>query len=337
MAAAIDQLNRPLKDLRISVTDRCNFRCVYCMPKEVFGPGFQFLPRRELLTFEEIGRLAAIFAELGVTKLRLTGGEPLLRRDLEELVTQLHAIPGIEDIALTTNGSLLSAERARTLYRAGLGRITVSLDSLNNQTFAAINEVNFPVERVLDAIAHAEQAGLIPVKINMVVKRGVNDQDVIPMAARFRGTGHILRFIEYMDVGTANGWRLDEVVPAAEILEKIQQQWPLEPIRPSRPGEVAARYRYRDGQGEIGIISSVSAPFCRDCSRARLSPEGQLYLCLFGQSGYDLRQLLRSGASDAAIRDRIASIWRARVVRYSEQRSQATQDWAKVEMFRIGG
>lgn len=337
MTGLTDRLGRPMRDLRISVTDRCNFRCVYCMPKEIFGPAFQFLPRQELLTFEEIVRLAKIFAEFGVRKIRLTGGEPLVRRGIESLVADLSAIPGIEDLAMTTNGSLLSLDRARILHEAGLQRVTVSLDSLNDETFQAINDAGYPVSKVLAAIDNAQAAGLSPVKLNMVVKRGVNQQDIIPMAQQFRHTGHILRFIEYMDVGTANGWRLDEVVPASEVLQKISEVWPLDPIDPVRPGDVATRFRYRDGGGEIGVISAVSQPFCRDCSRARLSPEGQLYLCLFGQKGYDLRALLREGADDDIIRDTIQKIWGGRQVRYSEERSEATHALPKVEMFRIGG
>ncbi|MCY0879156.1 MAG: GTP 3',8-cyclase MoaA [Firmicutes bacterium] len=337
MASVTDVWDRPLTDLRISVTDRCNFRCVYCMPKELFGPSFAFLPRQELLTFEEIERLARIFQTLGVRKIRLTGGEPLLRQELERLVERLAAIPGIEDLAMTTNGSLLSLERARRLKSAGLKRLTISLDSLNDETFRAMNEVNVPVSRVLDAIGHAEAAGLTPVKVNMVVKRGVNDQDILPMAHHFRFTGHILRFIEFMDVGTTNGWRMDEVVPGSEIVAKINAAWPLDPVAPERPGDVAQRYRYRDGAGEIGIIASVTAPFCRHCSRARLSPEGQLYLCLFASQGYDLRRLLRGGATDEEIRDAVIAQWTGRRVRYSDERHQHTAPQPKVEMFRIGG
>lgn len=332
-----DALGRPLNDLRISVTDRCNFRCVYCMPKEMFGPSFAFLPRAELLTFEEITRLARIFAGLGVHKLRITGGEPLVRRNIEELISYLRTIPGIDDIAMTTNGSLLTAERARALKAAGLSRVTISLDSLDETRFQAINDVGFPVQRVLAAIDHAVLAGLHPVKVNMVVKRGVNNQDILPMAQYFRGRSVILRFIEYMDVGTANGWRLDDVVTAEEMLTQISAVWPLSPLPPKRPGDVARRFRYQDGQGEIGIISSVSQPFCQGCSRARLSPEGQLYLCLFGERGMDLRTLVRSDASDAAIASHIQSIWSDRRVRYSEERTEATSQRPRVEMFRIGG
>ncbi len=337
MPPLTDRLKRPLEDLRISVTDRCNFRCVYCMPKEIFGTAFQFLPRQDLLTFEEITRLGHIFADLGVQKIRLTGGEPLVRKGVETLVAELARIPGIKEVAMTTNGSLLTQERAKELRNAGLKRVTVSLDSLNDSTFQIINDVDFPVLRVLEAIDHAHAAGLSPIKINMVVKRGVNDQDIVPMAEHFRHTGHILRYIEYMDVGTANGWRLDDVVPAFEIVAAVSAHWPLDPVAPERAGDVAARFRYRDGAGEIGIISSVSQPFCTNCSRARLSPEGRLYLCLFGQSGYDLRALLRGGKTDTAVRGVIERIWTGRQVRYSEERRQDTVGLPKVEMFRIGG
>ena len=337
MAVLTDRLNRPLSDLRISVTDRCNFRCVYCMPKEMFGPSFAFLPRKELLTFEEIIRLAGIFAELGVRKIRLTGGEPLVRKDLDTLIAGLSRIPGIDDLAMTTNGSLLTLERAQSLKKAGLGRITISLDSLDDETFQAVNDVGFPVQQVLDAIDNAEKAGLMPVKVNMVVKRGVNDGDIMAMAEHFRGTEQVLRFIEYMDVGTSNGWRLDDVVAGSEILERINARWPLDPVQPDRAGDVARRFRYRDGGGEIGLIRSVSQPFCQDCSRARLSPEGQLFLCLFAQNGRDLRKPLREGATDAELRQVIAGIWNGRADRYSEERSAETQAAPKVEMFRIGG
>src|SRR6266481_4844239 len=292
-----DTLVRPVRDLRISVTDRCQFRCTYCMPREVFGREFVFLPRGQLLTFEELTRLARIFAGLGVRKLRLTGGEPLLRRDLDKLVTMLAGIGGIGDIALTTNGALL-AGKAVALAAAGLRRVTVSLDSLDDAVFMALNDASFPVARVLEAIA----AGLAPVKVNMVVKRGCNEQPVLPMAGHFRHSGHVLRFIEYMDVGTTNGWRLEEVVPAAEIISLIGGQWPLEPVVPAYPGEVASRYRYLDGAGEIGVIASVTQPFCRGCTRARLSADGKLYTCLFAGTGHDLRGPLRAGASDQALR-----------------------------------
>jgi cyclic pyranopterin phosphate synthase len=331
-----DSLARPLRDLRISVTDRCNFRCVYCMPKEVFGRDFQFLERSELLTFEEITRLARVFVALGVEKLRITGGEPLVRRDLERLVTQLAAIDGIRDIAMTTNGALL-ARKAEALLVAGLGRVTVSLDSLDDGVFQAMNDVGFPVARVLEGIEAAADAGLRPVKVNMVVKRGVNDQSVLSMAERFRRSGHVLRFIEYMDVGTTNGWRLDEVVPAAEIVETIARAWPLEPVDPNYRGEVASRYRYRDGAGEVGVIASVTQPFCRDCTRARLSADGELYTCLFASHGHDFRGPLRAGATDEQIAGRLRSIWSRRADRYSELRSAATPRRARVEMSHIGG
>src|SRR5215212_7584368 len=331
-----DTLNRPLRDLRISVTDRCNFRCTYCMPKEVFGRDFQFLPSSQLLTFEEITRLARIFVGLGVEKIRLTGGEPLVRRDVETLVAMLAPLDGLRDLTLTTNGSLL-ARKARALKEAGLQRITVSLDSLDNDVFKAMNDVGFPVERVLEGIEAAREAGLWPIKINMVVKRGVNDDSVVAMARHFHGTGYILRFIEYMDVGNTNGWRMDDVVPAAEIVRLIDAALPLEPIEAGYRGEVARRYRYKDGGGEIGIISSVTQPFCGDCTRARLSSEGRLYTCLFAGLGHDLRALLRGGKSDAEIETFLRGVWRRRTDRYSELRTAATPSRPKVEMSHIGG
>jgi cyclic pyranopterin phosphate synthase len=335
-----DTLARPLRDLRISVTDRCQFRCTYCMPREVFGRDFAFLPREQLLTFEELTRLARVFAGLGVRKLRLTGGEPLLRRDLDKLVAMLAGVGGIQDIALTTNGALL-AGKATALAAAGLRRVTVSLDSLDDAVFMALNDAGFPAARVLEAITAAADAGLAPVKVNMVVRRGVNEQSILPMAAHFRHSGHVLRFIEFMDVGTTNGWRLDEVVAAAEIISVIGGQWPLEPVGPAYPGEVAARYRYRDGAGEIGVIASVTQPFCRGCTRARLSADGKLYTCLFAAAGHDLRGPLRAGSSDQALREQISAIWTGRTDRYSEQRTRQTsrtqQVKPKVEMSRIGG
>jgi GTP 3',8-cyclase len=335
-----DTLGRGVRDLRISVTDRCQFRCTYCMPREVFGRDFAFLPRAELLTFEELARIARVFAGLGVRKLRLTGGEPLLRRDLERLVAMLAGIDGIQDIALTTNGALL-AGKARALAAAGLRRVTVSLDSLDDSVFMALNDAGFPAGRVLDAIAAAAGAGLAPVKVNMVVRRGVNEQSILPMAAHFRGSGHVLRFIEYMDVGTTNGWRLDDVVPAAEIISLIGGQWPLEPAEPAYPGEVARRYRYLDGGGEIGLIASVSHTFCGACTRARLSADGKLYTCLFAGAGHDLRGPLRAGASDQDLRGLIAAIWARRTDRYSEMRTRLTARaqpvGPKVEMSHIGG
>jgi cyclic pyranopterin phosphate synthase len=305
------------------------------MPKEIFGRDYAFLPRTELLTFEEITRLARAFANEGVSKIRLTGGEPLLRRDLEHLVAMLANIDGITDIALTTNGSALAA-KAQTLKDAGLTRVTVSLDALDDDTFSAMNDVAFPVARVLDGIDAAASVGLTPVKVNMVVKRGVNDHAITPMAAHFRGTGHILRFIEYMDVGATNGWRMDDVVPAGEIITAIETHWPLEPVPPSYPGEVATRYRYRDGAGEIGVIASVTQPFCGACTRARLSADGKLYTCLFATAGHDLRTLVRDGGSDDALITRIRSIWARRADRYSEMRQAKTRR-PKIEMSYIGG
>jgi GTP 3',8-cyclase len=337
MSAPLDTLNRPMRDLRISVTDRCNFRCPYCMPKEVFGSAFKFLAREELLTFEEVGRLARLFVLNGVHKVRLTGGEPLLRRDLERLVEQLAAIDGLDDIALTTNGSLLTREKARALKAAGLSRITISLDSLDDAVFRAMNDVDFPVARVLDAIDYAMEAGLTPLKIDVVVKRGVNADGITDIARRFRGTGAIVRFIEYMDVGNTNGWRIDDVVSGREIVETLSREWPLVAADENYFGEVAERWLYADGAGEIGVITSVTQPFCGTCTRARLSANGQLYLCLFAAHGHDLRTMLRSGASDDAIAERIAAVWRGRDDRYSEARSENTRGLRKVEMSHIGG
>ncbi|MGH3036770.1 MAG: GTP 3',8-cyclase MoaA [Gaiellaceae bacterium] len=331
----VDRLGRPIRDLRVSVTDRCNFRCVYCMPKEVFGRDYAFLPRAELLTFEEIERLACLFAGLGVEKIRITGGEPLVRRDVETLVAMLAGIPGL-DLTLTTNGALL-AQKAQALRDAGLGRITVSLDSLDDATFRAMNDVDFPVARVLAGIDAARAAGLDPVKVNVVVKRGVNDEGIVGMARAFRGTGVVVRFIEYMDVGHTNGWRLDDVVPAAEVVAAIDAEYPLEPVEPGYRGEVASRWRFRDGSGEVGVISSVTQPFCRDCTRARLSADGQLYTCLFAVRGHDLRGLLRDGASDEELTATLRGIWGARTDRYSELRSAETSGLEKVEMSYIGG
>jgi cyclic pyranopterin phosphate synthase len=333
--AAADRLGRALRDLRISVTDRCNFRCVYCMPKEVFGKDHQFLERREILTFEEIARLARVFHGLGVEKVRLTGGEPLVRRNLEQLIERLAAIPGL-DLTLTTNGSFL-ARKARALKAAGLRRITVSLDALEDAVFRRLNDVDFPVAKVLEGIDAAAAAGLSPVKVNMVVKRGENDASILPMARHFRGTGHILRFIEYMDVGHTNGWRMDDVVPAREIIERIGLEWPLEPVDPNYSGEVAERWRYRDGRGEIGVIASVTQAFCRTCTRIRLSTEGQLYTCLFATTGHDLRALVRGGASDEDLRGAISGIWARRADRYSEIRTSQTARLQKIEMSYIGG
>src|SRR5580765_80833 len=317
----VDALGRPIHDLRVSVTDRCNFRCVYCMPREVFGPGYEFLPRAELLTFEELTRLARAFAGLGVRKLRLTGGEPLLRANLDRLVAMLAGISDL-DLTLTTNGSLLPRQ-APALAAAGLRRVTVSLDALDDETFRRMNDVEFPVDRVLAGIDAAAAAGL-PVKVNMVVRRGLNEDQVLPMARYFREAGHTLRFIEYMDVGHTNGWRLDDVVPSAELAALIDAELPLEPVEAGYRGEVAERWRYRDGAGEVGFISSVTQPFCGDCTRARLSAQGQLYTCLFATAGHDLRALVRGGATDEEVAAAIASIWQARRDRYSELRSAAT-------------
>lgn len=331
-----DTLGRNLRDLRISVTDRCNFRCTYCMPKDVFGRDHAFLPHAQILSFEEIVRMARIFQGLGTRKIRLTGGEPLLRRGIEELVAMLHeALPGI-DLTLTTNGAALKA-KARALRDGGLDRITVSLDSLDDATFRAMNDVDFPVAKVLEGIEAAATAGLAPIKLNMVVKRGVNDHQVIEMARHFRGTGHVLRFIEFMDVGSSNGWRMDDVVPSAEIVRRIAAAYPVAPLEAHYRGEVAERWRYVDGQGEIGVISSVTQAFCSSCTRARLSTDGQLYTCLFAERGYDLKRLLRDGSGDEAIARAIAGIWQQRADRYSEIRTAETARAKKVEMSFIGG
>jgi cyclic pyranopterin phosphate synthase len=331
----LDRLGRPLHDLRISVTDRCNFRCVYCMPKEIFGKDYQFLPRAEILSFEEIERLVRIFVSLGVKKIRLTGGEPLVRRDLERLVEKIARL-GDLDLTLTTNGSLL-AQKAKALADAGLRRVTVSLDSLDDATFRRMNDVDFPVAKVLAGIEAAQAAGLTPIKINMVTKRGVNESSVLPMARYFKGSGMTLRFIEFMDVGSTNGWRMDDVVPAREIISTIGAEMPLEPVEPGYRGEVAARYRYTDGTGEVGVISSVTQPFCADCTRARLSADGSLYTCLFAIKGIDLRALVRDGSTDERITEAIADTWRVRTDRYSELRSEKTAGLHKIEMSFIGG
>ena len=332
-----DRFDRALHDLRISVTDRCNFRCTYCMPKELFGASYRFMPRSELLSFEEITRLAEIFVAHGVRKIRLTGGEPLLRHGLEDLVRMLSAVAGLEDLTLTTNGSLLTLDRARGLRAAGLRRLTVSLDAIDDTVFSSMNDVGFSVEPVLRSIDHAGQAGLSPVKINMVVKRGVNDHEIVPMAERFRGTDHIVRFIEFMDVGNTNGWRMDDVVPAREIVERIGRAYPLRAAEPNYRGEVARRWRYVDGAGEIGVIASVTQPFCGACTRARLSAEGKLYTCLFANTGFDLRDLVRGDASDEALSEAIGSLWSRRDDRYSELRNDNTPSPPRIEMSYIGG
>ena len=333
MSAPLDVLQRPLRDLRISVTDRCNFRCVYCMPKEIFGRDYEFLPRAQLLDYEEIERLARAFVANGVRKIRITGGEPLVRRHVERLVEMLSALD--VDLTLTTNGTLLP-QKAQALAAAGLRRVTVSLDALDDETFRAMNDMDVPVQRVLDGIDAAAAAGL-PVKVNAVVKRGLNEHGIVELARHFRGTGHVLRFIEYMDVGHTNGWRLDDVVSAEEILTRIADEFPLEPIEPSYRGEVAKRWRYVDGQGEIGVIASVTQPFCGDCTRARLSAEGQLYTCLFAVRGHDLRALVRSTADDAELEAAIAGVWTRRTDRYSELRTEKTAELPKIEMSYIGG
>src|SRR5437660_6420236 len=330
----LDTLGRPLHDLRISVTDRCNFRCVYCMPKEVFGRDYAFLERTQLLSLEEIARVVGVFAALGVRTVRITGGEPLVRRNLEHLVELVAVIPGLE-LALTTNGALLP-QKAEALARAGLDRVTVSLDSVDDATFRALNDVDFPVQRVLDGIDAAEAAGL-RVKVNAVVKRGANDDGIVALAEHFRGTPHTLRFIEYMDVGHTNGWRLDDVVSAEEIVRKLDAVWPLEPLEPARADETARRFRYRDGAGEIGVIASVTQPFCGGCSRARLSAEGRLHTCLFALKGHDLRAPLRLGAGDDELAELIRGIWGKRTDRYSELRTAKTSALPKVEMSYIGG
>ncbi len=334
-ALPVDTLGRHLHDLRISVTDRCNFRCVYCMPKDVYGRDFPFLPHADLLSFEEVTRIAAIFVRQGVRKIRLTGGEPLLRRNLERLVEMLAAL-GDVDLTLTTNGALL-AKKARSLRDAGLARVTVSLDALDDPTFRAMNDVDFPVQRVLEGIDAAQAVGLAPIKVNAVIKRGMNEHAIVPLARHFRDTGHIVRFIEFMDVGSTNGWRMEHVVSAAEIVETISREFPLEPVEPNYTGEVAERWRYRDNGNEIGVIASVTQAFCRDCTRARLSTEGKLYTCLFANAGYDLRALLREGFSDDQIGNAIAAIWRRRGDRYSELRSAETPRPQKIEMSYIGG
>jgi cyclic pyranopterin phosphate synthase len=335
-----DTLGRAMRDLRISVTDRCNFRCTYCMPKEIFGKDYAFLPRDQVLSFEEIERTARAFVSLGVEKLRITGGEPLVRRDLPDLIGMLAALRTPDDrdidLTLTTNGSALRG-LAGPLAEAGLRRVTVSLDSLDDAVFGAMNGIDFPVARVLDGIDAAIEAGLAPVKVNMVVRRGVNQSSIVPMARWARETGVILRFIEYMDVGHSNGWRLDEVVAAEEVVETLAAVWPVEAAEPSYRGEVAGRWRYADGGGEFGVISSVTQPFCRDCTRARISAEGKLYTCLFAVDGHDLRAVLRSGASDAELTGVIESIWLRRGDRYSELRSAATSSLPKIEMFAMGG
>jgi cyclic pyranopterin phosphate synthase len=331
-----DTLGRPLRDLRVSVTDRCNFRCTYCMPRDAYGRDHAFLPREEILTFEEIERLVRIFAGFGVEKIRLTGGEPLLRHGLDGLVGMITAIDDIDDVALTTNGSTL-ARHARRLADAGLRRVTVSLDAVDDAEFRKAADVDIPVERVLEGIEAAADAGLTPIKINTVVRKGHNEGSIVDIAGRFRGTGHIVRFIEYMDVGSSNGWRMSDVVTADEILAAIDAEWPLEPVDANYPGEVVTRWRYRDGEGEIGVIASVSKPFCGECTRIRLSADGSIYTCLFGVRGTDLRGPMRAGATDEEIAGIIAGVWEARSDRYSEERTGVSIGLPKVEMSYIGG
>jgi len=331
-----DKLGRSVRDLRISVTDRCNFRCTYCMPREVFGPEYKFLSRDQVLSFEEIHRLARLFVSAGVEKIRLTGGEPLLRREIEKLVAMLADLDGVRDLTMTTNASLLAA-KAPALSEAGLQRVTVSLDALDDEVFRAISDVQIPVETVLQGIAVAKEVGLTPIKVNMVVKRGVNEDQILKMSDYFRGSGHVLRFIEFMDVGNSNGWRLEDVVSGREIRDTIHVRWPLEPVEPNYQGEVARRYRYQDGSGEIGIITSVTQPFCSTCNRARLTADGELFTCLFARQGHDLKELVRSGADDREISARLRAVWDERTDRYSELRSLSTIDLPRVEMSRIGG
>ena len=332
----LDTLGRPVRDLRISVTDRCNFRCTYCMPKEIFNHEHQFLAREALLSFEEIDRVARSFVRHGVRKIRLTGGEPLLRKGIEDLIAKLALIPDLEDLTLTTNGALLG-RKARDLAAAGLRRVTVSLDSLDDTVFMAMNDVGFGVQGVLDGIAAAAEAGLTPIKINMVVQRGVNDGSILDMARHFKGSSHTLRLIEYMDVGITNGWRLDDVVPARDIVQMLDREFGIEPVDPSYRGEVAQRWRYRDGTGEVGVITSVSQPFCGDCTRARISAEGTVYTCLFATRGTELREVLRAGASDEVLDDVVSGLWTNRADRYSETRWSQTTGLHKVEMSHIGG
>ena len=331
-----DRFDRPFRDLRISVTDRCNFRCTYCMPAEIFGEKYQFLPKAKLLTFEEITRLAQLLIGLGAVKIRLTGGEPLVRNNVEQLVSMLSKLSGLEDLTMTTNGYLLP-QKAQLLKDAGLDRISISLDSLDEETFKVMTGRGFSTNKVIDGISAAEEAGFSPLKINSVVQRNVNDSSILGMARYFKERGHTVRFIEYMDVGNRNGWKLDQVVPAEEIVSKIDAEMPLEPINNNYRGEVASRYKYKDGSGEIGIISSVTNPFCGDCTRLRLSPEGRIVTCLFASLGTDLLSPIRAGASDNELTNIVTDVWRGRSDRYSEQRSSMTERTEKVEMYHIGG
>jgi cyclic pyranopterin phosphate synthase len=335
-ATVVDRLGRSLRDLRVSITDRCNFRCTYCMPREQFGPDHQFLPRADLLDFEEIARVVRVLARLGVRKIRLTGGEPLVRRDVAELVRLIAAIDDIDDIAMTTNASLL-APLAVPLRQAGLTRLTISLDALDESVFRAMSDTSIPVQHVLDGIAAAQDAGFGTIKLNCVVQRGVNEDQILPLARYGRERGLVVRFIEYMDVGTTNGWRMDDVVPSRDVVARIASELPVEPVEPNYVGEVAQRWRYADGVGELGVISSVSQPFCRTCTRARLSAIGELYTCLFAAKGTDVRQWLRDGTNEDELEARLTAVWRGRTDRYSELRTEQTAKAHKVEMSYIGG
>ena len=332
-----DKFNRPIRDIRVSITDRCNFRCVYCMPKEFFGSNHAFLERQQLLSFEEIKRVVQAFVANGVKKVRITGGEPMVRRNLPELIEALSDIEGVQDLSMTTNASLLTLSAAKTLQAAGLKRITISLDALDNETFAAINDVKFPVQRVLDGIDNALSAGIDPVKVNMVVARGMNEEEILPMVRHFRRTGVILRFIEFMDVGTTNSWQMDKVISAREILEAINREFPINPVSPTYRGEVAKRWQFADGQGEIGMIASVSEPFCGTCNRARLTAEGKIFTCLFATEGFDIRTHVRKGADVQELTEIIHQLWSNRVDRYSEIRSEQTSAMPKIEMSYVGG
>ena len=335
-----DALNRPIRDLRVSVTDRCNFRCIYCMPREIFGPGYKFVPRNDLLKLEEIARITRLFSGHGVRKVRITGGEPMIRRNLERLIEMLRDIDGVTDISMTTNASMLTMKRAASLRAAGLNRINISLDAIDEQTFQRVNDVDFPVAKVLEGIDNAHAVGFDAVKVNAVIRRGYNEHSILPLAQHFHGTGTVLRFIEFMDVGTTNKWNLEEVIPAEELVEIIDKEMPIESLQPNYSGEVAKRWRYSDGGGEVGFITSVTQSFCGDCSRARLSAVGKVYTCLFAATGQDLRGMLRAGASDEEISRFIGRIWSQREDRYSELRGQipVTAETApRVEMSHIGG
>lgn len=332
-----DTLNRPIRDIRVSITDRCNFRCVYCMPKEFFGSNHAFLHRKQLLTFEEIERSVRAFVANGVKKVRITGGEPMVRKDLPDLIRALSKIPGVEDLSMTTNASLLTLEAAQQLRDAGLQRITISLDAIDNEVFHSINDVKFPVSRVLKGIENARTVGITPIKVNMVVARGMNEQEIIPMVRQFHNTDVILRFIEFMDVGNTNDWQMDKVISAKEILETVDSEYPIEPISPTYRGEVAKRWKYKDGTGEIGVISSVTEPFCGSCHRARLTAEGKIYTCLFATSGFDLREHIRNGADIDELAGIIHELWRSRTDRYSELRSKQSVATPKIEMSYVGG